>query len=418
MAERDGDRRPSSGSRGLVGRRRCSSVGDDRQQVAGWPVVWRGYAKGSRTAAPARTEPARRAVAAAMTQTSERGPEARLMMAQRGEPTTAAARSRGAGPQLAGADRQLGCNKGIGSSWTAAVGSGDCSATPAAAVARQLCRQWRGDGGGVASTSARAGRQGSRPKHECLMVQRRVTLVYYSSQHRRSLAVARDRVRDPVECTDKDSDLVMHRDKDMDMFHLDRDFNVSVWAYGQPGTAELETDSCYCLRDVALAYIDGRRQMACSLLGGLGGAQLVVEEPSLSRRSPALQSKMGVWPWASMALGRYGSWAVWPGRAKGSWTAASGEIEPAKASDDRDIDETNDEHGPASSDGDDGMARRATQQEGGGDDDDGGAREPTTAEFQKERGAGPRCGATLAAQQQAGRIGRMMDGHGGLAWRS
>ncbi|KAK9105547.1 hypothetical protein Scep_022391 [Stephania cephalantha] len=38
----------------------------------------------------------------------------------------------------------------------------------------------------------------------------------------------------------------------------------------------------YC-EDVALAYIDGRRQMVCSLLGGLGGAQLVAEEPSLSR---------------------------------------------------------------------------------------------------------------------------------------
>ncbi|KAK9135762.1 hypothetical protein Syun_015092 [Stephania yunnanensis] len=57
---------------------------------------------------------------------------------------------------------------------------------------------------------------------------------------------------------------------------------------------------------VALAYIDWRRQMMRSLLGGRGGAQLVTEEPSLSRRSPALQSKMGVWPWASMALGGYG----------------------------------------------------------------------------------------------------------------
>ncbi|KAK9121796.1 hypothetical protein Syun_019413 [Stephania yunnanensis] len=56
-------------------------------------------------------------------------------------------------------------------------------------------------------------------------------------------AVARDRVRDPVECTDKDNDLVMHRDKDMDMFHLGRDFNVHVWAYGQPGTTEPGTDS-------------------------------------------------------------------------------------------------------------------------------------------------------------------------------
>ncbi|KAK9099054.1 hypothetical protein Syun_026099 [Stephania yunnanensis] len=56
---------------------------------------------------------------------------------------------------------------------------------------------------------------------------------------------------------------------------------------------------------VALAYIDWRRQMVHSLLGGRGGAQLVTEEPSLSRRSPTLQSKMGVWPWASMALGGY-----------------------------------------------------------------------------------------------------------------
>ncbi|KAK9100996.1 hypothetical protein Scep_024426 [Stephania cephalantha] len=35
-----------------------------------------------------------------------------------------------------------------------------------------------------------------------------------------------------------------------------------------------------CCEDVALAYIDGRRQMVCSLLGGLGGAQPVAEEPS------------------------------------------------------------------------------------------------------------------------------------------
>ncbi|KAK9104370.1 hypothetical protein Scep_021214 [Stephania cephalantha] len=41
-------------------------------------------------------------------------------------------------------------------------------------------------------------------------------------------AVARDRVRDPVECTDRDSDLVMHRGKDMDKFQLERDFNVPV----------------------------------------------------------------------------------------------------------------------------------------------------------------------------------------------
>ncbi|KAK9169503.1 hypothetical protein Syun_001643 [Stephania yunnanensis] len=40
--------------------------------------------------------------------------------------------------------------------------------------------------------------------------------------------------------------------------------------------------------------------MVRSLLGGRGGAQLVTEEPSLSRRSPTLQSKMGVWPWARL----------------------------------------------------------------------------------------------------------------------
>ncbi|KAK9094492.1 hypothetical protein Scep_025961 [Stephania cephalantha] len=96
----------------------------------------------------------------------------------------------------------------------------------------------------------------------------RVTLVHYISTIRGLMAdaVARDRVRDPVECTDRDIDLVMHRDKDMDMFHLDRYFNVS---------------------DVALTYIDGRRQMVCSLLGGLGGAQLVAEEPKFCREEPS-----------------------------------------------------------------------------------------------------------------------------------
>ncbi|KAK9133161.1 hypothetical protein Scep_012689 [Stephania cephalantha] len=76
--------------------------------------------------------------------------------------------------------------------------------------------------------------------------------------------------RDPIECTTRGDGLVMHMDKDIDMFHLDWDFNVP---------------------DVALTYIDGRRQMVCSLLRGLGGAQLVAEEPSLSRRSPALHSE-------------------------------------------------------------------------------------------------------------------------------
>ncbi|KAK9104461.1 hypothetical protein Scep_021305 [Stephania cephalantha] len=78
------------------------------------------------------------------------------------------------------------------------------------------------------------------------------------------------------------------------------------------GIAEPGADSCYChisdggswyyyvhlysnicCEDVALTYIDGRRQMVRSLLEDLGGAQLITEEPNLSRRSPALQSKMG-----------------------------------------------------------------------------------------------------------------------------
>ncbi|KAK9132472.1 hypothetical protein Scep_012000 [Stephania cephalantha] len=72
-------------------------------------------------------------------------------------------------------------------------------------------------------------------------------------------AMARDRVRVLVKCTDRDRGLVMHRDKDRDnMFHLDRDFNVHVWECGHPGhftnmcsqqragTAELGADSCYC----------------------------------------------------------------------------------------------------------------------------------------------------------------------------
>ncbi|KAK9135230.1 hypothetical protein Syun_014560 [Stephania yunnanensis] len=51
-------------------------------------------------------------------------------------------------------------------------------------------------------------------------------------------AMARDRVRDLVKCTDRDSDLLVHMGKEMDMFQLKRDFNVSEWAYGQPGIAE------------------------------------------------------------------------------------------------------------------------------------------------------------------------------------
>ncbi|KAK9112536.1 hypothetical protein Scep_020055 [Stephania cephalantha] len=115
----------------------------------------------------------------------------------------------------------------------------------------------------------------------------------------RSLAVARDRVRDPVECTDKNNNLVMHRDKDIDMFHLDWDFNVPVWAYGQPGTAEPETYSCYCHVRWCVLYLE------------------VSEEPSSSRRSPACRGgarpyivRWGyglgrVWPWAGVRSGSF-----------------------------------------------------------------------------------------------------------------
>ncbi|KAK9120608.1 hypothetical protein Syun_018225 [Stephania yunnanensis] len=40
-------------------------------------------------------------------------------------------------------------------------------------------------------------------------------------------------------------------------------------------------------QDVALTYIDERRQMVCSLLGGFGGAQLVTDEPSSTERRAA-----------------------------------------------------------------------------------------------------------------------------------
>ncbi|KAK9098387.1 hypothetical protein Syun_025432 [Stephania yunnanensis] len=89
-------------------------------------------------------------------------------------------------------------------------------------------------------------------------------------------AVARDRVRDPVECTDRDSDLVVHVGKEMDMFQLERDFNVFVWAYGQPGIAEMLP------WHILMEEIDGvffawrsRRSPARH-----GGAQLVAEEPN------------------------------------------------------------------------------------------------------------------------------------------
>ncbi|KAK9118776.1 hypothetical protein Scep_016869 [Stephania cephalantha] len=102
------------------------------------------------------------------------------------------------------------------------------------------------------------------------------------------IATTRWRVRDPVEYTDKNNDLVMHRDKDIDMFHLDWDFNVPVWAYGQPGTAEPETYSCYChVRMLPWHILMGGDRWCVLCLEvseepGLvaRGAQLVTEEPN------------------------------------------------------------------------------------------------------------------------------------------
>ncbi|KAK9135957.1 hypothetical protein Syun_015287 [Stephania yunnanensis] len=88
-------------------------------------------------------------------------------------------------------------------------------------------------------------------------------------------AVARDKVRDPVECKDRDNDLLTHRGKDMDMFPIGTDF---TYLYGRVDIQE--QIRAIATSDVVLTYIDGKRQMVHSLRGGRGGAQLVAEEPS------------------------------------------------------------------------------------------------------------------------------------------
>ncbi|KAK9166494.1 hypothetical protein Scep_001685 [Stephania cephalantha] len=57
-----------------------------------------------------------------------------------------------------------------------------------------------------------------------------------------------------------------------------------------------------CFEDVALAYIGEEETDGVRCVRALHSLQ-VSEEPSSSRRSQALQSKIGVWPWAGMALG-------------------------------------------------------------------------------------------------------------------
>ncbi|KAK9114529.1 hypothetical protein Syun_021326 [Stephania yunnanensis] len=107
-------------------------------------------------------------------------------------------------------------------------------------------------------------------------------------------AVATNRVKVSVKCRDRDRSLVRHKDRDKgNMFHTNRDFNVSLWECGQPGhftnrcsqqregTTELGADSCYCrARMLPWHILMGGDRWCVSLLGDLGGAQLVAEEPS------------------------------------------------------------------------------------------------------------------------------------------
>ncbi|KAK9082930.1 hypothetical protein Scep_029401 [Stephania cephalantha] len=154
-------------------------------------------------------------------------------------------------------------------------------------------------------------------------------------------AVSRNRVRGPVKCTDRDIGLVMHKDKDMD---LDRDFNVlfgsvdshvtSPVGVHSRGQAQQSQEQVHAITPSVPTTIhrtliegiswvethsnretDGQSEKFIYILADIRGYEYVSdggswdscseisEEPSLSRRSPALQSKMGVWPWASMALG-------------------------------------------------------------------------------------------------------------------
>ncbi|KAK9099021.1 hypothetical protein Syun_026066 [Stephania yunnanensis] len=122
-------------------------------------------------------------------------------------------------------------------------------------------------------------------------------LVHYNSQHRQILsistirgltveAMARDNVRVPVKCRDRDRGLVRHRDKTETSCsirieistYLCRSVDSQVTSPVRVHNSELAQQSQE--QDVALTYINGRRQMVCSLLGGHGGAQLITEEPS------------------------------------------------------------------------------------------------------------------------------------------
>ncbi|KAK9160634.1 hypothetical protein Syun_006975 [Stephania yunnanensis] len=77
-------------------------------------------------------------------------------------------------------------------------------------------------------------------------------------------AVARDKVRDPVECTDKDNDLLMHKGKDMDMFPVGTGFHV---LYGRVDIQEqiraIATSVAELARLVSIyIYFEGSR-VAC-----------------------------------------------------------------------------------------------------------------------------------------------------------
>ncbi|KAK9142702.1 hypothetical protein Syun_012102 [Stephania yunnanensis] len=97
-------------------------------------------------------------------------------------------------------------------------------------------------------------------------------------------AVARDRVRDPVECTDWDNDLVMHMGKDMDVFQLEE---ISTYMYGRVDSQkQIHATATSSPTDLhfSRAYNGYTWCVLCLEVSEEpahhGGAQLVAEEPN------------------------------------------------------------------------------------------------------------------------------------------
>ncbi|KAK9126501.1 hypothetical protein Scep_015347 [Stephania cephalantha] len=150
------------------------------------------------------------------------------------------------------------------------------------------------------------------------------------------MAKDRDKVKVPVKCRDRDRGLVRHRDWDRDnMFHLDRDFNVLVGSVDSQVTSPVRVHSSgqaqQSQEQIHVVVAPGPTTTHRNLIEGIswfethsnreatddrekliyilsdisadmmmrGGRWCVLcleisEEPSLSRRSPTLQSKMGL----------------------------------------------------------------------------------------------------------------------------